>query len=238
MLPLLLQEMMKEAALLSLLSPVSRWLMTAEVHPKILPLCFKDRCLLPCVPDALRCDDYFGGRLEAVFSPFPYWWWRRCLLWPPVWWCTLHLHNVSVRREEKTREDRRREVLFGHIMILLTPFSHWEWDTLTRDKKVLFRGSKVELGAVRYRISQLDAFSCLYHRLSLPHTHCLLGYALRPWIWMQQVNEWINECTKSEGKSQLFFPRVKWIHPTIYFLYQVIWFSIHWIGYARDWSAV
>lgn len=73
--------------------------------------------------DALHCDvsdDNFGGRLEAFFSPFPCWWWRRCLLWLLVWWCILHLHNVSVRRgregeENKSYSDTLWFFLLSHI---------------------------------------------------------------------------------------------------------------------------
>lgn len=140
------------------------------------------------------CDDYFGGRPEALFSPFPYWWWRRCLLWPPVWWCTLHLHNVSVTRE-KTREDQRREVLLRHDMILLTPFSHCEWDTLTRDKKILFRGSKAELGAVRYSISVIRCFFLLISQ-TFSASHPLLAWICPATLNMNAAgkeNEWINE---------------------------------------------
>ena len=37
-------------------------------------------------------------------SPFPCWQWRRCLLWLPVWRCTLHPHSVSGTKEEKISE--------------------------------------------------------------------------------------------------------------------------------------
>lgn len=99
--------------------PTSKWLMTANFHPKILPLRFKDRCLitgLPRRPALGGCDDYAGGRPEALFSPFLYWWWKRCLLWPPAWWCTLHLHNVSVG-------EKKREILFKNRWILMSLFT-------------------------------------------------------------------------------------------------------------------
>lgn len=84
--------------------PISRWLIRTKLHPKIPPSCFKQRARLAWV--ALKC--WFGCQrwlVRVVSSPFPYWWWRRCLLWPPVWWCTPHLHNVS--EEGKTRGERR-----------------------------------------------------------------------------------------------------------------------------------
>lgn len=79
--------------------------------------------------------DYFCGKLEALFSPFLYWWWRRCLLWPPVWWCILHLHNVSVR----TREDQRRGELFSIIMILVSFLTLGLRRSHTREKATLSR---------------------------------------------------------------------------------------------------
>lgn len=98
----------------------------------------------------LRChDDY----VEALFSPFPYWWWRRCLLWPPVWWCTLHLHNVSVRRE-----DQRRDVL-RHTVIISSPFSLWEWD-LSHDRTQYTLRRKWCWVGLQGDTLQLDDFLC------------------------------------------------------------------------------
>ena len=83
---------------------------------KILPLCFQDR---------LRWDYFSGGAIEAPFSPFPCWWWRRCLLWPPVWWCTLHLHNVSVTREEKKSVMQARcDSSVSFLTLGVRPLSH------------------------------------------------------------------------------------------------------------------
>lgn len=61
---------------------------------------------VPQIP-ALWSVMVFRSRLQKVFSPFPCWWWRKCLLWPLVWWCTLHLHNVSVK-VDRTKEWRNR----------------------------------------------------------------------------------------------------------------------------------
>lgn len=118
--------------------PLNDWWQPTST-PKILPLRFKDRCLitgLPQRPALGRCDDYAGGRLEALFSPFLYWWWKRCLLWPPVWWCTLHLHNVSVRKKEGSYSRT------GWFL------SQFYTETLNSGENVHIRDSFAELGAV------------------------------------------------------------------------------------------
>lgn len=140
--------------------------------------------------DAFHCgvsDDYFGGRLEALSSPFPYWWWRTCLLWPPVWWCTLHLRNVSVRR----RRPEKRSVICTCCNCFVS-FSCLEWNMITRDKKK-HSAEEVTLNWVQWDKSRLDVFLLLkiarcqaLQSVLLPSTHCLLGYALWPWIWMSR----------------------------------------------------